>query len=156
MGRGSGGWASVSLPPAPIRKATPEEREAIAAEFDAVVTRYLHARELRERRKTRTTPEQRARKAAQDEVRKLRALLREAADAARWERITALLDDIGMQADGAKAKADRLRDNVKRRTAKVYAKAAAGCLVCAEFLADESADELYREAFTDPAGSPPR
>jgi len=97
-------WQSVSLPPCPIRRQTPEEAAETAAAFDADIARYLHARELRERRKTRTTPEQRARKAAQDDTRKLRALLREAAEASRWERITAALDVYGMQAWGGEGK----------------------------------------------------
>jgi len=149
-------WQSVSLPPCPIRRQTPEEAAETAAAFDADIARYLHARELRERRKTRTTPEQRARKAAQDDTRKLRALLREAAEASRWERITAALDVYGMQAWGAKEKAAKLRDKVNQRTAKVYAKAAAGCIVSAEFIADESADELYREAFSEAAAPVPQ
>ena len=119
--------------------------------MDAHIARYLHGVELRAKRKGRTTEAQRARKAAQDETRKLRALLREAAEASRWERITAALDVYGMQAWGAKEKAAKLRDKVNQRTAKVYAKAAAGCIVSAEFIADETADELYREAFSEPA-----
>lgn len=153
MARDSG-WGSVSLPAAPIRRQTPEEREATAALFDAYVARYLHDREARERRKARTTPAQRARRAAQDGTRKLRALLRETAEAARWEHITAALDDLGMQADAAKANADRLRASVTRRTRRVYQRAADGCMVSADFIADESADELYRMAFTKPGGSP--
>ena len=121
--------------------------------MDAHIARYLHGVELRAKRKGRTTEAQRARKAAQDETRKLRALLREAAEASRWERITAALDVYGMQAWGAKEKAAKLRDKVNQRTAKVYAKAAAGCIVSAEFIADEAADELYREAFTVSTGS---
>ncbi len=118
--------------------------------MDAHLARYLHAAELRAQRKARTTPEQRARKASQDEVRKLRALLRETADAARWARIETALG--GFTAFECRAKADALRTKLTQRTAKVYAKAAAGCMVSAEFIADESADELYREAFTAPAG----
>ena len=121
--------------------------------MDAHIARYLHGVELRAKRKGRTTEAQRARKAAQDETRKLHALLREAAEASRWERITAALDVYGMQAWGAKEKAAKLRDKVNQRTAKVYAKAAAGCIVSAEFIADEAADELYREAFTVSTGS---
>lgn len=146
MGRGSG-WVSVSLPPCPIRRQSPEEAAETAAAFDAELARYLHGVELRERRKGRTTPEQRARKAAQDETRKLRALLTEAADAARWERITAALDVYGMQAWGAKEKAAKLRDKVNQRTAKVYERAANGCEIAAAYLADASLDSLYAEAF---------
>lgn len=119
--------------------------------MEAGLERYLHDAELRKLRKERTTPEQRARKAAQDDTRKLRALLRETAEANRWARIVAALD--GLTAYEARAKADALRDKVTQRTARVYARAAAGCMVSAEFLADESADDLYREAFTAPAGS---
>ena len=140
-------WQSVSLPPCPIRRQTPEEAAETAAAFDADIARYLHARELRERRKTRTTPEQRARKAAQDDTRKLRALLREAAEASRWERITAALDVYGMQAWGAKEKATKLRGKVNQRTAKVYECAANGCEIAAAYLADASLDSLYAEAF---------
>jgi len=146
-------WQSVSLPPCPIRRQTPEERAEQTAMMDAHIARYLHGVELRAKRKGRTTEAQRARKAAQDETRKLHALLREAAEASRWERITAALDVYGMQAWGAKEKAAKLRDKVNQRTAKVYAKAAAGCIVSAEFIADEAADELYREAFTVSTGS---
>jgi hypothetical protein len=120
--------------------------------MEAEMERYLHDAELRKLRKARTTPEQRARKAAQDEVRKLRGLLRETAEANRWARITAALDVYGMQAWGAREKAAKLRDKAKQRAAKVYAKAAAGCTVSAEFIANE-ADALYSAAFNDPAGS---
>ena len=146
-------WQSVSLPPCPIRRQTPEEAAEIAAAFDADIARYLHARELRERRKTRTTPEQRARKAAQDDTRKLRALLREAAEASRWERITAALDVYGMQAWGAKEKAAKLRDKVNQRTRRLYERAAQGCEVSAAYLADDSIDALYAEAFQAVNGS---
>lgn len=117
----------------------------------ANLARYLHDAELREQRKTRTTPEQRARKAAQDEVRKLRGLLREAAEASRWARIETALD--GFMAFECRRKADALRAKLTQRTAKVYAKAAAGCMVSAEFIADDEADALYSAAFNDPAGS---
>lgn len=150
MGRGSG-WVSVSLPPCPTRSMTPEERAEQSAMMEAELERYLHHAELRKLRKERTTPEQRARKAAQDDTRKLRALLREAADAARWERITAALDVYGMQAWGAKEKVAKLREQVTRRTARVYARAAAGCEVSADYLADDSTDALCAEVFTDPA-----
>jgi hypothetical protein len=148
-------WVSPNLPPSPIRKASPEQCAELSAMMDAELARYFHGVELRERRKVRTTPEQRARKAAQDDVRKLRAILRETADAARWERITAALDVYGMQADGAKAKADRLRDKVTERTRRVYQRAAEGCMISAAFLADESADDLYRQAFNEPAAPVP-
>lgn len=111
--------------------------------------RYLHHAELRKLRKARTTPEQRARKAAQDDVRKLRAVLREAAEVARWAKIETALD--GLAAFECRTKADALRAKVAGRTARMYARAAAGCMVSAEFIADETADELYRAAFT-PAG----
>jgi hypothetical protein len=120
-----------------------------AAMMDAALARYLHGVEIRERRKGRTTPEQRARKAAQDDTRKLRALLHEAAEASRWARIETALD--GLTAFECRAKADRIRAKVEQRTAKVYAKAAAGCIVSAEFIADEATDALYREALTAPA-----
>jgi len=118
--------------------------EADAARYEALAAKLECEAAKRARRKVRTTPEQRARKAAQDYVRKLWALLGEAAEAARWARITVALDDLGMQAAEAKAKAGALRDKVKQRTAEVYARAAAGCGVCAAYLADESAGDLYR------------
>lgn len=148
MGRGSQ-WASVSLPPVPIHRQTPEERAATAALFDAVTARSLHDRELRAAKAARTTPEQRARKDAQDQVRKLRALLRETADAARWARIETALD--GFMAFEYRRKADALRAKLTQRTAKVYAKAGAGCEVSAAYLADDSTDALYAEAFNEPA-----
>jgi hypothetical protein len=144
-------WQGVNLPPVPIRRASPEERAEQSAMMEAELERYLHDAELRKLRKERTTPEQRARKAAQDDVRKLRGLLREAAEANRWARIETALD--GFMAFEYRRKADALRDKVKQRTARAYARAAAGCIVSAEFIADESADDLYREAFNDPAGS---
>lgn len=155
MGRSSYcvGGSLPPLPRPPPRPAwTPAEIEADAARYEAMAARIEREAAKRARRKVRTTPEQRARKAAQDEVRILRRLLHEAVEAARWGRIVAALDDLGMQADGAKAKADALRAKVKQRTAKMYAKAAAGCLVCADYLADDSTDALYCEAFSVPAG----
>jgi len=146
-------WQSVSLPPTPLRRAaprTPAEQAANDAIVDAEIARYFHEAELRAAKKARTTPEQRARKAAQDETRKLRVLLRETADAARWARIETALD--GFMAFECRAKADALRTKVTQRTAKVYTKAAAGCMVSAAFIADESADELYREVFNTPVG----
>jgi hypothetical protein len=119
--------------------------------IEAELERYLHDAELREARKARTTPEQRARKAAQDEVRKLRGLLRETAEAARWARIETALD--GFMAFECRAKADALRAKLAERTARVYTRAAAGCEVSAAYLADDSTDALYAEAFNDPAGS---
>jgi hypothetical protein len=118
--------------------------------MEAEVERYLHHAESRKLRKARTTPEQRARKAAQDDTRKLRALLRETADAARWARIETALD--GLMAFEYRRKADALRAKLAQRTAKVYAKAAAGCEVSAAYLADDSTDALYAEAFNGPAG----
>jgi hypothetical protein len=112
-----------------------------------MAAKFEHDRELRKLRKERTTPEQRARHTAQDDTRKLRALLRETADAARWARITAALDVYGMQAWGAREKAAKLRAKLTQRTARVYARAAAGCIVSAEFIADDEADALYTAAF---------
>jgi len=104
-------------------------------------------------RKARETPEQREAKAARDYVHWLRRQLRRAADAARWERVTVALEAYAWERDEAKRKADELRERVRNRTADTYRRAAAGCLYCAEFIADESADDLYREAFSGPAGS---
>jgi hypothetical protein len=118
--------------------------------MEAEAARCLHHAELRKQRKARTTPEQRARKAAQDDARKLRALLGEAADAARWARVETALG--GVAAFEYRAKADALRARVLQQTAKAYAKAVAGCMVSAEFIADESAGELYRAVLTEPAG----
>lgn len=147
MGRSSYcvGGSLPPIPRPPPRPAwTAEEMEADAARYEVLAAKLEREAAKRARRKTRTTPEQRARKAARDYVRVLRRLLGEAAEAARWERITAALDDLGMQAAGAKAKAEVLRDRVRQRTAEVYARAAAGCDECAAYLADESADDLYR------------
>lgn len=142
-------WQSVNLPPVPIRRASPEERAEQSVMVEAELERYLHHAELRKLRKERTTPEQTARKAAQDDTRKLRALLRETADAARWARIETALD--GFTAFECRRKVDALRDKVKQRTARVYARAAAGCDVSAAYLADDSTDALYAEAFNEPA-----
>lgn len=122
-----------------------EERAANSAAMEAEVARCLHHAELRKQRKVRTTPEQRARKAAQDDVRKLRALLGEAADAARWARIETALD--GFAAFEYRAKADALRTRLAERTAKVYAKAAAGCMVSAAYLADDATTALHAAVF---------
>lgn len=150
MGRRSS-WASVSLPSPPIRRATPEEREATAAMVADMLAKRERYAAIHAERKARETPEQREAKAARDYIRWLRRQLRRAADAARWERIAAALDVHGWQYAGAKAKADPIRERVRERTAEAYARAAAGCLVCATFIADESADDLYREAFNEPA-----
>jgi hypothetical protein len=128
---------------------TPAERAEQSAMMEAELERYLHLAELRKLRKERTTPEQRARKAAQDDARKLRALLREAAEANQWARIETALD--GFAAFECRRKANALRDKVKQRTARVYARAAAGCDVSAAYLADDSTDALYAEAFNEPA-----
>jgi len=153
MGRGSGGgaWASVSLPPVPIRRATPEEREAIAAEFETFTAAAIARRDRWEKRKAAMTPEAIAAKAARDYVHWLRRQLRRAADAARWERTTVALEARAWEREDAKRKADELRERVRDRTADTYKRAAAGCLTCAAFIADESADELYREVFSEPA-----
>lgn len=153
MGRGSV-WASVSLPPTPLRARpkTPEQREADAAEWEAFTDTALARIEAWEKRKATMTPEAKAAKAARDYVHWLRRQLRRAADAARWERITAALEAHAWERDDAKRKADELRERVRNRTADTYKRAAAGCLVCAAFIADESADELYREVFSEPTG----
>lgn len=144
-------WQSVNLPPTPIRRATPEQRAEQSAITEAWLARYLHDAELRARRKTRTTPEQRSRKAAQDTVRKLRALVREAADVARWARIETALD--GFMAFECRTKADALRAKVDQRTRRLYERAAQGCEVSAAYLADDSTDPLYAEAFQPLNGS---
>jgi hypothetical protein len=112
---------------------------------DAEVARYLHGVELRAKRKERTTDAQRERKAAQDFTRKLRAMLRDAADAARWARIETALD--GLLAFEYRAEADKLRAQVTQRTRQVYERAAQGCDVSATYLADEVTDALYVEVF---------
>ena len=154
MGRGSGGgrWVSVSLPPVPIRPKTPEEREADAAEWEAFTDTALARIEAREKRKAAMTPEAKAAKAARDYVHWLRRQLRRAADAARWERLTVVLEAHAWEREDAKRKADELRGRVTQRTRETYSRAAAGCLTCAAFIADESADELYREVFSEPTG----
>lgn len=139
------GSLHANLDPVPIRRATPEEAAAIAAEFAAELERYTQRADAYARRKARETPAQRERRAATADVRKLRELLHKAADAARWERITAALDTLGFQADAARATADTLRAKVTERTARLYTRAAAGCEVCAAFLADESLAPLYAE-----------
>ena len=116
MGRGSQ-WASVSLPPVPIRRATPEEREATAAMIADILARRERYAAAHAQRKARTTPEQRARRAARDEVRKLRGLLHEAAEASRWARIETALD--GLMAFECRAKADALRAKLTQRTRRV-------------------------------------
>lgn len=150
VSRGSSGWASVSLPPAPIRPATPEERAACAAEFEVFTAATIARAERYAERKARETPEQKADKAARDYVRWLRRQLRRAADAARWEAVTVALEAYAWERGDAKAKADALRGRVKQRTRETYSRAAAGCLHCAEFIADESADALYSAVFTTP------
>lgn len=150
-GRCAGGWCSANLPPPPIRRAPPKEREACAAEFEAFTTAALARMERYAERKARETPEQREAKAARDYVHWLRRMLRRAVDAARWERLTVALDAYAWERDEAKRKADELRERITQRTREVYSRAAAGCLTCAAFLADESTDDLYREAFNEPA-----
>lgn len=151
MGRGSG-WVSVSLPPAPIRRQTPEGRARTAAEFEAFTAAAIDRRDQWEKRKAAMTPEAREAKAARDYVHWLRRQLRRAADATRWERVTAALEAHAWERDEAKRKADELRERVRNRTADTYKRAAAGCLTCAAYLADDSTDALYAEAFNDPAG----
>ena len=153
MGRRSGGgrWASVSLPPVPIRKATPEEREAAAAMVADMLAHHDRCAAIYAERKARETAEQREAKAARDSVHWLRRQLRRAADAARWERLTVALEAHAWEREEAKRKADELRERIAQRTRETYSRAAAGCHVCAAFIADESADDLYREAFNEPA-----
>lgn len=150
MGRRSS-WASVSLPPPPIRHMTPEERETRAAEFEAFTAAALANIDRWEKRKAAMTPAAREAKAARDYVHWLRRQLRRAVDAARWERITAALEAHAWERDEAKRKADELRERITQRTRETYSRAAAGCEVCAAFIADEAADDLYREAFNEPA-----
>ena len=157
MGRRSGGgrWVSVSLPPPPIRQKSPEEREAAGAASDAfiaeVLAQYDRNAARTAARKAAMTPEAKAAKAARDYVHWLRRQLRRAVDAARWERTTVALEAHAWEREDAKRKADELRQRVRDRTADTYKRAAAGCLACAAFIADESADELYREVFSEPA-----
>lgn len=143
--------ASVSLPPVPIRRATPEERAAWAAEFEAFTAAAVARMERYAERKARETPEQREAKAARDYVHWLRRQLRRAIDAARWERLTVALEAHAWERDEAKRKADELRERIAQRTREVYSRAASGCLYCAAFIADEAADLLYREVFNVPA-----
>lgn len=104
-----------------------------------------------EKRKAAMTPEAKAAKAARDFIHWLRRQLRRAADAARWERLTVALEAHAWERDEAKRKADELRERITQRTREVYSRAAAGCETCTAFIADESADELYREVFSEPA-----
>jgi hypothetical protein len=149
MGRRSGGgrWVSVSLPPAPIRPKTPEERAACAVEFEAFTAAAIARAERYAERKARETPEQREAKAARDYVHWLKRQLRRAVDAARWEHVTAALEAHAWEREDAKRKADELRQRVRDRTAETYKRAANGCQVCAAYLADDSTDVLYAEAF---------
>jgi len=140
----------VSLPSPPIRRATPEEREATAAMVADMLAKRERYAAIHAERKARETPEQREAKAARDGIRWLRRQLRRAADAARWERLTVALDAYAWEREDAKRKADELRERVRDRTADTYKRAAAGCCISAAFIADESADDLYREAFTAP------
>ena len=143
MGRGSQ-WASVSLPPAPIHKATPEQSAETAAMVADMLARHDRNAAAYAERTARPTDAQRERRAARDYARKLRALLRETAEANRWARIETALD--GFTAFECRAKADALRDKVKQRTRRLYERAAQGCEVSAAFLADENLDPLYAEA----------
>ena len=152
MGRGSG-WASVSLPPTPLRvkpyAPTPEEVEADALRYEALFDELTAKREAWEKRKAAMTPEAKAAKAARDYVHWLRRQLRRAADAARWERLTVALEAHAWEREDAKRKADELRERITQRTRETYSRAAAGCETCAAFIADESANELYREVFSE-------
>jgi len=153
MGRRSGGgrWVSVSLPPPPIRQKSPEEREAAGAASDAfiaeVLAQYDRNAARTAARKAAMTPEAKAAKAARDYVHWLRRQLRRAVDAARWERTTVALEAHAWEREDAKRKADELRQRVRNRTSETYRRAASGCLHCASFLADDSTDALYAEAF---------
>lgn len=143
----------MSLPPIPKpRQWTPEEREAHAAEFEAFTADALANIDRWEKRKTAMTPEAREAKAARDYVHWLRRMLRRAVDAARWERLTVALEAYAWEREDAKRKADELRERITQRTRETYSRAAAGCLTCAAFIADEATDELYREVFNAPAG----
>lgn len=147
------GTVYVHLPPIPRRKPTPEQRAETAAMFAELLAHRERNAAKWAQRKARITPAQRARRAAQDDVRTLRRLLQETADANRWARITAALDDFGAEAYHAKVDADKVRARVMQRTRRVYQRAADGCEVSAAFLADDAADALYAAAFNDPAGS---
>jgi hypothetical protein len=146
----------VSLPPTPLRvkpyAPTPEEIKADALRYEALFDELTAKREAWEKRKAAMTPEAKAAKAARDYVHWLRRQLRRAADAARWERLTVALEAHAWEREDAKRKADEVRERVRNRTADTYRRAAAGCLTCAAFIADESADELYREVFSEPTG----
>ena len=146
MGRRSGGgrWASASLTSCPIRPRPPKspaEVEADMLRWEAMADDMERRAAAYARHKASRTPEQVARKNAQDDTRRLRALVRRAVDAVRWARIEGALD--GPWAFEYNAKADALRAKVTQRTAAVYAKAAAGCEVSAAYLADAETDALH-------------
>lgn len=148
MGRGSS-WQSANLPPTPLRRhpTTSEERAEQSARADAELARYLHAAELRVKRKERTTDAQRARKAAQDDVRKTRAVLEETVQARRMARaVEALEQRPRILTPQYQSTADRLCMKLERRTRAMQARAAQGCEVSTAYLADPDAIALYREA----------
>ena len=150
MGRGSQ-WASVSLPPVPIRKQTPEER----AERDTFWAEYWKRTEQRTRWNANAkprTPEQVERKRAADRVRVLRGrltnlrnALRNAAAARTYARYAWVLDRGGQGWPACNA-THKLTADVEQRMEHFTKRAAEGCALSAEFIADAEVTALYGEA----------
>lgn len=149
------GLEYVSLPPLVLRERTPEERAeqaTLMAEYLADVER--RAKETERQRQWRAahpiTEAERERRQSKALCRTLRRTLPEAAEAQTFARAATLLDDkLGLIAWPARDTADKLCARAGQRTRKVYSRAAAGCEVCAEFLADEVMDDFYQEAFAE-------
>lgn len=121
-------------------------RAAVAAGVERSI-KWLEANAAR---KERETPEQKANKAARDYARWNKRQLRLAVRAVQWERVTVALGAYAWEREDAKRKADEWRERIKQRTRETYSRAAAGCLTCAAYLADDSTNALYAEVFNVP------
>lgn len=144
-------WQSVSLPPVPIRKATPEQCAESATWFAEFEKRAEQRARWRANAKPRT-PEQVERKHEADRVRvlkgrltKLRDALRNAAAARTYARFAWALDRGGQGWPAANV-THKLTADVAGRMEHFTKRAAEGCALSAEFIADAEVIALYAEA----------
>jgi len=144
-------WQSVNLPPVPIRKASPEHCAESAAWF-AEFEKRTEQRARWRANATPRTPEQVERKRTADRVRvlrnrltNLRNALRNAAAARTYARFAWALDRSGQGWPAANV-THKLTTDVSGRMEHFTNRAAEGCALSAEFIADAEVIALYAEA----------
>lgn len=122
-----------ALPPVPMRRLSAAELAAHAAEWEGITAALLKRQEARARyeaaRKTKETPESRARKAALALARKVRRLMVDLDEAQRYAEALRMLEAVPIATDAAQRRVDRLREQLADNLGKVRALAAGGCEV---------------------------